>query len=183
MEIDYSDCWTEYKREGAVGRFQMQEPLRMYERDDSNARIIISPVVPSVPPEESPVTAEKLREDYGQVLPGHPGEYIQSILYAAMITKGEPDEHLIARDPDDFDLPAMFSDAPISDERFADLNWTITVQYMLQAFRPDEEMPRPTTRPTPEVSFQFNNREQAVETLEALLSTETVEFDLPMSIS
>jgi len=183
MNIDYPDVWTEYEREGKVGIFRMQEPLRIYERGDSNARLAIGPVVRSVPPEESPVTVEKLREDYGHVLPGHQGEYIQTILYAAMTAEGEIKDPYPDSYPDDPDLPVVFTDAPIDDERFVELDWTITVEYMLQAFRPDEKMPRPESRPTPDVSFQFDDREQAVETLEALLSTESVEFDLPVTIS
>lgn len=182
MEISYPDSWNEYTREGKVALNRMIPPLRIYERDDSNARLTIGPVIHFVPPEESPVTSEKLRDNYGHVLPHLPAEYRQTLLYEAMVYEGEMDGSYssISEHPD---LPVVFADAPIDDDRFADLSWEITIQYMLQAFSPDKEMPRPTTRPTPEVSFQFADRKQAIDALESLLVADGVDFDLPVTIS
>lgn len=182
MDIQYPDSWTEYERDEKVGRFRMIPPLLIYERDDSNARVMIGPVIHTVPPTESPVTADKLRHEYGHVLPHLPAEYRQTILYRALVNEGEMDGSYtnIADSPE---LPVVFTDGPIDDARFADLDWEITIQYMLEGFRPDEEMPRPTSRPTPELSFQYDDRGQAIDVLESLLAAEDVAFDLPVNVS
>lgn len=175
MDIDYPDSWSEYEREGEVGRFRMRPPLRLYERADSNARLTVGPVIPTVPAGESPVTEAKLREEYGHTLPAHQGEYVQTILYDAMVAEGaEPLNEIDG----EVQLPALFSDAPIDDDRFADLDWQIAVEYI----RDDEETTRPASRPTPKLHIQTGDRDRAIAAVELLLSFEDVGFDLPASM-
>ncbi|MBX0305716.1 hypothetical protein [Haloarcula salinisoli] len=182
MNIDYPGHWRQYEQEGEVGTFRMKPPVLMYENDGTNARIVIEPIIEQVPAEESPVTAEKLREEYDRNLWGIPPEYIQMLIFAAMVAEGEvePPHDSYPANPD---LPVVFSDAPIDDERFRNLDWEVRVEYIEDSSQADEEMTRPASGPTPEVSLQFNNREQAIEYLEPLLMAGNVDFHLPADIS
>lgn len=156
MDIEAPEGWQRQVYDGFLSNFNIYPPLLTYESKEQETRILAKPVVKRVPSSNSQMTQEELEE---RVSTGGfiGGEMRQTHWYAAT----ERDK-----------LPVVLPDAPLSDERFEELEWRVAIQPVRTQPEQRDESFRPDTEQVPVVYFDCQNRSSAIQLFQVLLTSE-----------
>lgn len=156
MNVDPGGDWRRFDYAGWMDDFNLKPPLVAFEHRERDTRVLAKPLVPIVPEAESSITVEAVAERCSSVS-AHQGEYVQTHWYRAT------QEAMV---------PVVFPDAPLSAERFDELEWRIAVQPVETEPAERDEDFRPDRVLGTFVEIDEPGRDAARETLETFLAIE-----------
>jgi hypothetical protein len=152
MDVTAPEGWDREDYDGDISAFNSWEPLVSYEHRESETRVVVKPVVDIVPAAGSRLTVEDVTDRFSRM--AHPSERRQTHWWRA--TEEER-------------LPAVFPDAPITDERFDAVPWRLAIQPVWAAPEDRPDRFRPDTQKLPTAWFDREDRAAATSSLRSVL--------------